>query len=312
MARERFLVTGAAGFIGRHMVTRLLRDGHDVVCLDDFSTGSRDNLDDIRNNTNFITGSVTDADTVRQALQGVDRVIHLASVPSVPRSVEVPLESAHASIIGTVTLLDEAVKAGVKRVVQAASSSAYGDNPELPSVETAAPCPLSPYAAAKLTQEIYGAMFSTCYGLDTVALRYFNIFGPGQRPDSDYAAVIPKFIHIMRRGGQPEIYGDGLHTRDFTYIDNAVDANLLAATAPGTLAGAVMNIGTGNAYSLNDLVRELNGVLGTDIQPRYAPPRAGDIKDSLANIAKAEKLIGYKPTVGFVEGLRRTAESFPA
>lgn len=307
---QRFLVTGCAGFIGGHMVDRLVALGCDVVGLDDFSTGSRDNIAASWGKFTFIEGSVCDSACVASAVAEVDRIIHLASVPSVPRSVADPVESANASIVGTVTLLDAARRAGVKRVVQAASSSAYGDSEVLPRVESLLPSPMSPYAVAKLAQEYYAAAFFKCYGIDTVSLRYFNVFGPRQSPDSMYAAVIPKFIARMRRGEAPEIYGDGGQTRDFTYIDNVIDANYMAAVCPSPLCGEVANIGAGGGYSLNDLVDRLNRILGTALTPVYLEPRAGDVRDSMADVSKARRLFGYEPGVTFEEGLERTVRYF--
>lgn len=310
MPNLRFLVTGCAGFIGGHMIDRLIALGYDVVGVDDLSTGSRKNMAASWGGFTFIEGSVADPAVAKQAVAGVDRVIHLASIPSVPRSLENPLESVHASIIGTVTLLDAARGAGVKRVVQASSSSVYGDTPTLPKVETMLPSPISPYAVAKLTQEYYALSFCRCYGLDAVSLRYFNVFGPRQPPDSLYSAVIPRFIAMMRRGEAPTIYGDGGQTRDFTYIDNVVQANLKAALAPSPLAGAAVNVGVGAAHSLLELVDSLNAVLGADIAPVHRGARPGDVLHSTADIAKASALFGYVPEVNFEEGLRRTAAYF--
>lgn len=309
-ATERFLVTGCAGFIGGHMLDRLIGMGCDVTGVDDFSTGSRDNMAASWGKFRFIEGSVCDPAIAAEAVKNIDRIVHLASVPSVPRSVAEPLESANASIIGTVSLLDAARKAGVKRLVQASSSSVYGDSEILPRIETLPPSPMSPYAVAKLTQEYYASAFFKCYGLDTISLRYFNVFGPRQNPNSKYAAVIPKFICEMRQGRAPEIFGDGGQTRDFTYIDNVVDANIQAALSPNPMQGEAANIGAGGAYSLNDLVHSLNAILGTSFKPVYLPPRAGDVRDSKADVTKAMRLFGYVPGVSFEEGLRRTARSF--
>lgn len=310
MPGETFLVTGCAGFIGGHMLERLIAEGFRVRGVDDFSTGDPANLAAVRDRIEFIEGDLSRPAIAAAAVRGVDRVIHLASVPSVPRSVENPGESVNASIVATVNLLDAAVKAGVKRVVQAASSSAYGDSPILPKSETAKPDPLSPYAVAKLAQEYYGLAFSRCYGLDGASLRYFNVFGPRQNPASKYAAVIPKFIVDMLSGRQPVIFGDGGQSRDFTYVDNVVDANLLAATAPGRLGGEVMNIGSGAAVTLNRLVAMLNELLGVSLPPRRVGARTGDVKHSLADIAKAGRLIGYRPRIDLAEGLRRCVEHF--
>lgn len=309
-AKRRFLVTGCAGFIGGHCIDRLLALGHDVVGLDNLSTGSRSNMAASWGHFRFIEGDVCDPDTAAEAVRGVELVIHLASVPSVPRSVADPRESAQASIMGTVTLLDAARRAGVRRVAQASSSSVYGDSDILPRIETLPPSPMSPYAAAKLTQEVYASVFYKCYGLDTVSMRYFNVFGPRQNPDSEYAAVIPKFIRLMRGGRAPEIYGDGCQTRDFTYIDNVVDANVGAALSGNSLRGEAVNIGTGGSATLNELVDRLNNILKTDCKPVHLPERAGDVRDSLADVAKAGRLFGYAPAVSFEEGLLRTARSF--
>lgn len=310
MGRERFLVTGCAGFIGGHVVDKLLAMGHEVVGIDDMSTGAMSNMEASQGKFRFVKASVTDAAAVAEVVKDIDLVIHLASIPSVPRSVVNPLESANASIIGTVTLLDEARKASVKRVVQASSSSVYGDSNVMPRVETTLPSPMSPYAAAKLTQEYYAMAFYKCYQLDTASLRYFNVFGPRQNPDSEYAAVIPKFIRLLRQGKQPVIYGDGLQTRDFTYIDNVVNANITAALCPKPLRGEPMNIGVGDSFTLVDLVKRLNSLLGTNTQPLHDAPRAGDVRESCADITKARMLFGYQPDISFAEGLKRTVESF--
>lgn len=305
-----FLVTGCAGFIGGHTLDRLITLGYEVTGVDDLSTGNRDNMAAAWGRFRFIEGSVADAWVAADAVKGVDRIIHLASIPSVPRSVADPLPSAHASIIGTVTLLDAARRAGVQRVVQASSSSVYGNSEILPRVETIAPDPLSPYAVVKLTQEYYAKAFGTCYSLDTVSLRYFNVFGPRQSVDSLYAAVIPKFIAQMLQGEAPVIFGDGGHSRDFTYIDNVVDANIRAALCPEPLRGEVVNIGAGGSHTVNDLVAHLNRILGTAIVPTHLPDRVGDVRHSLADIGRAERLFGYVPGVDFVEGLERTVAYF--
>lgn len=292
------------------MVDRLVGMGFPVTGVDDYSTGSHANMAESWGKFRFIEGNICDPAITAEAVKDIDRIVHLASVPSVPRSVDEPLESANASIIGTVALLDAARKAGVSRVVQAASSSAYGDSEVLPRIETLPPSPMSPYAVAKLAQEYYALAFHKCYGIDTVSLRYFNVFGPRQRPDSKYAAVIPKFISSMRQGQAPEIFGDGTQTRDFTYIDNVVDANLQAALTQNPLQGEVVNIGAGGAHSLNDLVDLLNNILGTAFTAIYLPPRTGDVRDSMADVSKAKHLFDYSPAVSFEEGLRRTIRSF--
>ncbi len=305
-----FLVTGCAGFIGGHVVDRLVALGREVTGIDNLSTGRLSNIQESSGKFRFVEGDVRDADLVARTLSGIDRVIHLASVPSVPRSVLDPMESAQNSVIATVTLLDAARKAGVKRVVQTASSSAYGETEALPKTETMPPRPLSPYAVAKLAQEYYAAAFVHCYGLDTVSLRCFNVFGPRQNPDSAYAAVIPKFIKSMAAGERPRIFGDGEQTRDFTYVGNVVEAVIAAALCPSPLRGEVVNIGGGQRHSLNRLVAELNRLLGTDLAPEHLPPRPGDILHSLADIGKAERLFGYAPKIGFAEGVARTVAWF--
>jgi UDP-glucose 4-epimerase len=247
---------------------------------------------------------------VREALKGVEYVLHQGAIPSVPRSVADPLKSNEANITGTLNLLVEAEKAGVKRFVFAASSSAYGDTEVLPKQEEMPADPLSPYAVCKYTGELYAKVFSSIHKLPTVCLRYFNIFGPYQDPASEYAAVIPKFIKLMLKGERPVIYGDGEQSRDFTYIDNAVEANLLACCSDKVGRGEVINVACGERYSLNDLVRMLNEIMGTDIQPRYSEARPGDVKHSLADISRARELLGYKVAVDFRNGLQRTVEWF--
>lgn len=302
---ERFLVTGCAGFIGGHVLDRLVNMGHEVTGIDDLSTGNRANMDASQGKFRFIEASVCNADAVADALKGVDLVIHLATIPSVPRSVANPMESAHASVIGTATLLDEARKTKVKRIVQASSSSIYGDSNVMPRVETSLPAPMSPYAAAKLSQEQYALAFFKCFGIDTASLRYFNVFGPRQNPDSQYAAVIPKFIKLMRAGTAPTIYGDGTQTRDFTFVENVVEANIKAALCPKPLRGEAMNIGCGETHSLNDLIQRLNQLLGTNLTPEYTEARVGDVYESQADITKAKMLFGYTPTVTFPAGLEK-------
>ncbi len=310
MSKPHILVTGCAGFIGGHMVERLLAEGYTVSGVDDLSTGSRKQAESFRNKIRFIEGSICSPEIAAQAVDGVDRIIHLASVPSVPRSVANPLESANASIIGTVTLLNAARQAKVQRLVQASSSSVYGNSEIIPRVETIMPSPLSPYAVAKLTQEYYAKAFCHCYGLDTFSMRYFNVFGPRQNPYSQYAAVIPKFITGMMQGERPKIFGDGLQTRDFSYVGNVVEANLRAVTHSGPLGGEVVNIANGGATSLNQLVSMLNQLLGTDLQPEYQGERVGDVKHSHASTEKAFRLIGFQPTIDLQEGLARTVAYF--
>ncbi|MBI2844757.1 MAG: SDR family oxidoreductase [Armatimonadetes bacterium] len=302
---SRYLVTGGAGFIGSHIVERLVADGCYVRVLDDLSTGKKANIAPYLDKIDFIEGSITDMATVQQAVEEIDYVLHQAALPSVPRSVEDPISSNQANIDGTLNLLVACRDAGVNRVVYAASSSAYGDTPTLPKHEDMPPNPLSPYALTKLTGEFYCKMFYQIYGLETVVLRYFNVFGPRQDPDSQYAAVIPKFIREMVSGQQPVIYGDGLQSRDFTYVTNNVEANLLACTAPKA-AGELFNIACGERYSLLDLVESINRGLGIDINPCFEPARVGDVKHSLADISKARELLSFAPSVGFHDGLDRT------
>jgi len=304
-----YLVTGGAGFIGSNIVRRLLALGEQVRLLDDFSTGKRENVNDL-SGAEIIEGSLLDQECIREVVDGIDYILHQGAIPSVPRSVEDPLGSNEANITGTLNLLLAAKAAGVKSFVFAASSSAYGDKEVLPKVETMPADPLSPYAVNKYTGELYMKVFASIYGLPTVSLRYFNIFGPYQDPASEYAAVIPKFIISMLNKEAPVIYGDGEQTRDFTYIDNAVTANLLACKTKKAGQGEMINIACGARYSLNELIRILNDILGTNIKPKYTDPRPGDVKHSLADITKAKNLLDYEVEVDFEEGLRRTAEWF--
>jgi len=306
----RYLVTGGAGFIGSNIVETLVARGEQVVVLDDFSTGKRENLEGFLDKVTLIEGSVADA-VVREAVEGVDFVLHQGALASVPRSVDDPISTNRANVDGTLNLLVAARDAGVKRVVFAASSSAYGDQPTLPKVETMPPMPLSPYAASKVACEYYCKAFTACYGLETVCLRYFNIFGPRQDPQSQYAAVIPRFITRMLDGKPPVIFGDGEQSRDFTYVADCVEANLLACEAPGAV-GRTFNVACGGRYTLNQLVELLNDILGTDLQPIYEPERPGDVKHSQADITAARQALGYEPKVSFEEGLRRTVEWFKA
>ena len=303
----KYLVTGAAGFIGSSLVRALLERGDSVRAIDNLSTGKRDNLHGVLDRADFRQLDILDLDALRQACDGVDYVLHQAAIPSVPKSVLDPVGSNRANVDGTVNLLVAARDAKVKRVVYAASSSAYGDTPTLPKHEAMVPNPISPYAVAKLTGEYYMISFYRCYGLETVSLRYFNIFGPRQDPSSPYSGVLAKFSLQMLSGQQPTIFGDGEQSRDFTYIDNAVSANLLACTAPAAeCAGKMFNVATGRRATLNEaveLLRPLTGYTGT---VNYGPERGGDIKHSLADICLAQKHLGYKPLVSFEEGLRRT------
>lgn len=300
------LVTGGAGFIGSHLVEALLERGQPVRVLDDLSTGHRANIEPFLGRIEFIEGSAADPAAVEQAVAGVDAIFHEAAIPSVPRSVEKPIESHISGPTATLTLLEAARKAKVRRLIFAASSSAYGDSEELPKREGMLPCPLSPYAVGKLTGEYYASVYAHLHGVDTASLRYFNIFGPRQDPSSPYSGVISRFISVMGRGERPTIFGNGQQTRDFTYIANVVRANLLALDSPKPLKGGVFNVGTGERISLIELVATLNKLMGTDLAPDFRPERAGDVRDSQACVEKIRGALGYEPTVSFAEGLRRT------
>jgi nucleoside-diphosphate-sugar epimerase len=304
-----YLITGIGGFIGSSLARALLARGEQVRGVDNFSTGNRKNIAELLDRIDFRDTDILDLDAMHKACAGVDYVLHQAAIPSVPKSVLDPLASNRANLDGTVNVLVAARDAKVKRVVFAASSSVYGETPTLPKRESMTPDPISPYAVAKLASEHYLISFYRCYQLETVALRYFNIFGPRQDPSSPYSGVLAQFITIMLRGEQPAIYGDGEQSRDFTYIDNAVEANLLACQAPAAkAAGQVFNVATGRRVSLNETFKLLQGLTSYSGQPKYEPERGGDIKHSLADISKAEAALGYKPKVDFEEGLRRTVE----
>lgn len=304
-----YLVTGAAGFIGSSLVRAVLARGDKVRGIDNLSTGKLENLAAIREQIDFRQADLLDLNAVREACNGVDYIFHEAAIPSVPRSVANPLESNRANIDATVNLLVAARDARVRRVVYAASSSAYGDTPTLPKREDMSPSPISPYAVAKLTGELYMTSFWRCYGLETVSLRYFNIFGPRQDPTSPYSGVLAKFITQMLHGEQPVILGDGQQSRDFTYIDNVVSANLLACkSSTAEVAGRVFNIATGLRVDLNETFRILKGLTGYAGDVGYGPERAGDVRQSLADLSLARKHLGYEPVVNFDEGLRRTIE----
>ena len=305
----KYLVTGAAGFIGSSLVRALLERGDEVRGIDNFATGRRENLTDVLRRIDFRQVDILDLDALRQSCEGVDYVFHEAAIPSVPKSVIDPLGSNRANVDGSVNVLVAARDAQVKRVVYAASSSAYGDTPTLPKHEAMTPNPISPYAVAKLASEYYMTSFFRCYGLETVCLRYFNIFGPRQDPSSPYSGVLAKFSLQMLRGEQPTVFGDGEQSRDFNYIDNAVSANLLACAAPATeCAGRVFNVATGKRATLNETFALLKPLTGFTGSLKYGPERGGDIKHSLADITLAQKHLGYKPLVTFEEGLRRTVE----
>lgn len=299
-----YLVTGGAGFIGSHLAEELVRRGERVRIVDSLITGKKQNIAHL-SGVEFIHGDLAELDVARNAVAGIDFVLHQAAIPSVPRSVQDPITSNRANIDSSLNVLVAARDAGVKRVVYAGSSSAYGNTPTLPKVETMATAPLSPYALQKLVAEQYSQMFTRLYGLETVTIRYFNVFGPRQDPSSPYSGVISLFISALCDGRQPKIYGDGEHTRDFTYVANVVDGVLRACTAPGA-SGEVINVATAGRISLNELFRTVRALIGVDVEPVYEAPRAGDVKDSQADIAKAERLLGYRPIVSFEEGLRNT------
>jgi len=309
------LVTGGSGFIGSHLVAALLQRGAVVRVLDNFATGNRANLAavlervPVQGNFTCIEGDVTDLGAVREATKGVDYILHQAALPSVQRSVEDPLTSNWVNVEGTLNVLVAARDAGVKRVVYASSSSVYGDSPHLPKVESMATNPLSPYAVSKLAAEDYCGAFTRVYGLETVALRYFNVFGPRQDPRSLYAAVLPRFIEALLDSSPPIIYGDGTQSRDFTFVENVIQANLLALNASG-VAGEALNIACGESIDLQRVLQLLAEFAQQDLRPEYRPPRAGDVKHSLADISKAKRLLGYQPTIPFREGLKQTFDYF--
>jgi len=301
----RVLITGGAGFIGSNLAHALVARGDEVQVLDNFSTGRRENLDGL--DIPIYVGDVQDKELIRSAMSYVDCVLHQAALPSVSRSVENPWASFEANVVGSMTVFETARELGVKRIVYAASSSAYGETEVLPKVETMPANPVSPYGAFKAFGEDLCRVWSKVFGLECVALRYFNVFGPRQRPDSEYAAVIPKFIRLMSNGERPVIYGDGTQSRDFCFINNVVEANLKAMEAPAA-PGNVYNVACGERTSLLDLVDKLNGILGTSLEPVLNPSRTGDIKHSLADITQAQQDLGYSAAVKFDEGLRRTVE----
>jgi nucleoside-diphosphate-sugar epimerase len=308
MARK-VLVTGGAGFIGGHLARALLARGDTVRILDDLSSGKRANLEGIEGEAEVIVGSILDGQALDRALAGIEVVFHQAAIPSVPRSLAAPVPSHQANATGTLLVLEAARKHGVRRVVYAGSSSAYGDTPTLPKVETMPASPLSPYAVSKLAGEQYCRVYARTFVLETVVLRYFNVFGPRQDPTSQYAAVIPRFVTAALAGAQPIIYGDGTQARDFCFIDNVVEANLRAAEV-GAASGGVFNIACGEMTDLNQVVRLLGEALGRRLEPRYEPARAGDVKSSLADITQARAVLGYTAAVPFREGLARTLAWF--
>ncbi len=302
-----YLVTGGAGFIGSHLVEELVSRGERVRVLDNFATGHPENIAPFAGRVEVVEGDLRDFETVLAAAQGIDYILHQGALPSVQRSVDDPLTSHRVNVDGTVHVLEAARQAGCRRVVYASSSSVYGDKPTLPKHEEMTPAPKSPYAASKLAGEYYLGVYYGVFGLETVALRYFNVFGPRQDPKSHYAGVMPRFITAMLNGSTPTVYGDGLQSRDFTYVANVVAANLLAATAPEA-PGKIMNIACGERHSLLDLLEVLGRIMGREATPIFQPDRPGDVKHSLADISRARQHLGYEPQVSFEEGMRRTVE----
>lgn len=305
---SKIIVTGGAGFIGSHITEALIESGYEVVVIDDLSTGKLENIPLDKKNLTFINGSILDIELLRREFNGATHVIHQAAIPSVPKSFDFPLETHEANSTGTLNVFIAARDAGVKRVVYASSSSVYGDSPTLPKVESMIPHPLSLYAAHKLADEIYGRLFFDLYGLETIGLRYFNVFGPRQDPNSKYAAVIPLFISNLKNGKEIVINGDGSTTRDFTFVKNVVDANIAAMNAE-TIEGDVVNIACGDSISLHELVTMISKYIGKEANILHGPFRTGDIQHSLADITRAKELIGFEPEVSFEAGLHKTIDS---
>jgi nucleoside-diphosphate-sugar epimerase len=309
MSNTKFLVTGGAGFIGSNIVEELLKRGHFVRVLDNFATGKRENLKEFEKDIELLEGDIRSYHIVRQAVKDIEVILHQAALPSVPRSINDPITTNEVNVMGTLNILDAAKDAGVRRIVYASSSSVYGDNPKLPKREDMLPNPLSPYAVSKLAGEKYCNVFSRLYGMETVTLRYFNVFGPKQDPHSQYSAVIPKFIEAIKADKQPIIYGDGTQSRDFTYVANVVEANILAATKD-IGSGLVMNCACHGQITLNELVIQINNLLGKNIETIYAKSREGDIKHSFADIRLIKEKLNFIPNISFTLGLKKTIEFF--
>jgi len=303
----KVLVTGGAGFIGSHLADRLVELGHGVRVLDNFSTGRRSNLQSLGDQVELVEGDIQSAERAYTAVRGCEVVFHEAALPSVPRSIQDPLTSNASNVTGVLNVMLAARDAGVRRVMYASSSSVYGANPALPKSEDMTPMPISPYAVGKLAGEGYCRAFGEVYGLETVAIRYFNVFGPRQDPRSQYAAVVPNFIAALLHGERPTIHGDGEQSRDFTYVENVVEANVLSASAPDA-AGRVYNVACGESVTLNELFAQLSDLLGSDVPPIYSDPRPGDVRHSLADVTAARRDLGYEPAVLLREGLSRTIE----
>ena len=307
----RYLVTGGAGFIGSHIVDRLIADGHQVRVLDDLSTGRLDNLAAVQSRIEFLQADIRDRQAVANACQGIEYMIHEAAWRSVPKSMADPIGYTEVNVLGTVNLLDAAVKANVKRLVSVSSSSVYGETDQMPLREDQPARPISPYAASKLADELYCGLFSRGFGLETVAVRYFNVFGPRQSLENEYAVVVPKFITCLLRKESPPVYGDGKQSRDFTYVDNVAEATILASQTTG-ISGEVLNIALGEEHTVLDLLNEINKILGLSIPPAFKPPRPGDVRRTFADSSKAQRLLRWKGRISFSEGLRRTVEWFRA
>ena len=306
----RYLVTGGAGFIGSHVVDRLVADGHQVRVLDDLSSGRLDNLSDVRNRIEFIKGDIRDRKVVAEACRGTDYIIHEAAWRSVPKSMADPWGYTEVNVLGTVNLLEAAVKAKAKRLVCVSSSSVYGETTKVPMGETDPTLPVSPYAASKLADELACGLFYRGYGLETVSVRYFNVFGPRQSLENEYAVVIPKFISCLLRKESPPVYGDGQQSRDFTYVDNVVEGTILCSQAPGVGDAQVFNIALGEAHTVLDLLEQLNKIMGLSIPPKLEPKRPGDVQRTFADASKAQRLLGWKGRISFSDGLRRTVDWF--